>query len=273
LNARRRGRHPSRAASACGSIILLLATLCGVPAPAAAQWILQGRVLPDSLSTDPRLLTIRVYDDASALRATARPDSLGRFEAAVHLAGDVTLQLRIDMAEQPLHAVSIPGRNGDTTRVEVSLRGVLTLPAVTGSAKRSVLADRMKGFDERRRMGAGHFITRAQIDSRPGSTRVSDFIRGVPGVTLRPVSRSSGGMVAWTLANTSTLSSRTSCPMYMFVDGNPVHGAQGWDIDVIPTSQLQGIEIFRGVSEVPAVYAVQQAKCGVIALWTRRDHS
>ncbi|MEO5511244.1 MAG: TonB-dependent receptor plug domain-containing protein [Longimicrobiales bacterium] len=217
-------------------------------------------------------LTFRLTDSEGVVRAVTRPDSLGAFSFSIGLTRTSVMKLDFESDAYAPRTIELNARAGDTTHVEVTLKGkVLELAQIVGEARRGVLSDRMKGFEERRRMGAGHFVTRAQIDDRPGSTRLSDFIRTVPGVALRRPSRTAGGYAAWTLSNLNSIASRYSCPMYVFIDGVAVHGAQGWDIDMIPASQLQGIEVYRGVSEVPNVFGIQQSKCGVIAIWTRRD--
>ena len=75
-----------------------------------------------------------------------------------------------------------------------------------------------------------------------------------------------------------------NCTTQIFVDGFLVNRRTGYgqgyrpeDIridDVVTPASIEGIEIFRGLSTVPAEFLSPDADCGVIAIWTRRggDH-
>jgi hypothetical protein len=66
------------------------------------------------------------------------------------------------------------------------------------------------------------------------------------------------------------------CATQIFVDGFLVNrGGPGGvnDIrldDVVSPGSVEGIEIYRGLSTVPAEFLNADAACGVIAVWTRR---
>ena len=40
--------------------------------------------------------------------------------------------------------------------------------------------------------------------------------------------------------------------------------------EVISPGSVEGIEVYRGLSTVPAEFLNPDAECGVIAIWTRR---
>jgi hypothetical protein len=63
------------------------------------------------------------------------------------------------------------------------------------------------------------------------------------------------------------------CPVQVYLDG--VLASRN-DTEPVPLDELatpavlEGIEIFRGISSVPPEFLTPEARCGVIALWTRR---
>ena len=59
--------------------------------------------------------------------------------------------------------------------------------------------------------------------------------------------------------------SRGCSPAY-FMDGIPADPAVVW---LTPVSQIEGIEVYSGPAETPPELESGQARCGVIALWTR----
>jgi len=116
------------------------------------------------------------------------------------------------------------------------------------------------GFFRRQAGGFGAFITRAQLE-KVHTRRLSDALRRVPG--LRLSSTAFSDQRASIGRNTGT-----SCPIQYFVDGVPVFG---YNIDDMGVQQVEGLEIYRGASEVPPEFNRATAMCGVIAIWTRID--
>ena len=135
------------------------------------------------------------------------------------------------------------------------------LPSVEVPARRQVFDGRLRGFQERSTKGVGHFITRERLD-RVKSYRFSDLIRTVPGVTLKALR---GGGTSLTLRG-------ALCSPLVFVDGSPASaGGQPVDLDMFDLSTVEGIEIYPGLSSVPAEFITGRGgeRCGVIAIWSR----
>jgi hypothetical protein len=116
------------------------------------------------------------------------------------------------------------------------------------------------GFYDRRRTGFGAFLVRSSWEAR-GSILPSDIMRGVAGVRVVP-GRGFGNIVV----------DRGNCRFRYFMDGAPV--AATFEFDDIPTSWIEAIEVYRGVSQVPGEFrsspSSARANCGVIVIWTRR---
>lgn len=109
----------------------------------------------------------------------------------------------------------------------------------------------------RKSEGRGRYITRQYIEDRRAST-VPDALRMVPG--LRIECRGSQICVA-----RMARSARNCSPAY-FMDGIPTDPAVLW---LTPVGEIEGIEVYSGPSETPPELESAQARCGVIALWTR----
>lgn len=119
-----------------------------------------------------------------------------------------------------------------------------------------------QGFYERKRSEIGTFITREDIQRenprslahmlrRFGRMRVqsADFSRTAP-VSGRNYYRPNTGR----------------CVPMIFLDGVE---AEGFDLDNLDPENVQGIEVYRGASEVPPAFNRSAGLCGAVVIWTR----
>jgi hypothetical protein len=127
------------------------------------------------------------------------------------------------------------------------------------------------GFYERKRLGIGTFITRAEI-ARRNTHRFSDVLRSVAGMRIDPAD--AGGRSRSRVAR-----SIGRCQPLLVLDGvvTTIGGGRsmfrGPDIpldDVLDPTDIEGLEVYRGSSELPMQYNVGTADCGAILVWTRR---
>ncbi len=109
----------------------------------------------------------------------------------------------------------------------------------------------------RKSEGRGRYVTRQYIEDRRAST-VPDALRMIPG--LRIECRGSQVCVA-----RMARAPRGCSPAY-FMDGIPTDAAVLW---LTPVGEIEGIEVYSGPAETPPELESAQARCGVIALWTR----
>ena len=133
------------------------------------------------------------------------------------------------------------------------------LPSVQVREPREVFDARLSGFKERSTKGVGHFITRERLE-RLHSYRFTDILREVPGVQMRTLR---GG-------GTSIRLRGASCAPLVFVDGTPAN-AGVVDLDMFDLGSVEGIEIYPGLSSVPAEFVTGRGgeRCGVVAIWSR----
>jgi len=139
-----------------------------------------------------------------------------------------------------------------------------SLRIVAESKRYSLL---MAGFYDRERTGLGHFIGPEQIMDRFEARQITDFFWGVPGIRLIPRDNMAGsGYVPMMRAGAG---SRGFCLPDVYLDGIPQPAADEIDNIIMPFD-IEGIEVYRSASEVPARYTTASSNCGVILLWTRK---
>lgn len=123
------------------------------------------------------------------------------------------------------------------------------------------------GFYERQKRGIGTFINRKQIDAM-NVQYASDLLRSVP--SLRIITQSPR-------RNTprSATPGRGGCRVRFMVDG--ARTLNDFEIDNVSADAMEGIEVYAGLAEVPALFRAQPASdpsggvCGVVVIWTRNS--
>lgn len=216
-----------------------------------------GRVIDLQTLAPVRGATVRVQ----GAELTAVTDSAGRFEF-----DDVPAGVHPVRADHPdyrytVASVAVPGR----TAVEVEIRmgdQPILLDPVTVVAARREASPVLEGFHRRRKRGAGYYITREMLEKSPAKT-VYEALESVPG--LRVVGAGARGYRL-------EVPRRPGCPPTIYVDGLPFPmGEDGLAIvNSTPTAEVEGIEVYRGLSEMPAEFAGHAPECGAVIIWTRR---
>jgi len=131
---------------------------------------------------------------------------------------------------------------------------------------------RMADFYNRRALGVGAFITRADIERR-NAARASDLLRTIAGVRVnqgdafdRPVVEMGRTAVRLpTRAGSKEQSLAGDCRVNYYLDGNWMPPGT-FHIDDLSPSLIEGIEIYRGPSEIPARFRQRETACGLIHL-------
>ncbi len=223
------------------------------PAPASpdAPGVLAG-IVTDSVGVGIAGANLTVL----ATTAQAYSDSTGRFRIAGAPAGPHTLVARrIGFLPETL-AVSIPSDRAIETSVRLHAAPVRIASVVVDARTR--FSGPLRGFNERRERGLGHFFTAEDI-SRRNPRVVTDLLRTLPGTR---VSYANGQNVV----NFRGM----RCPPLVWVDGAPASAAY-LDPDIFSVTTLAGIEVYPGPATVPAELTGLRGKsaCGVIAVWTK----
>jgi hypothetical protein len=138
-----------------------------------------------------------------------------------------------------------------------------------GDARRSV----MEGFETRRTLGTGLQYDHTQL-VRSQLRTLGAFLQTVPGFRVGDPSSTSSMMISRTQAlAVNGSSSRYGCRIAWFLDGHrlDIPGRNDSMTDALgsmPLEHVAGVEIFRGVSELPAEFAEPDVRCGAVAVWT-----
>ena len=132
----------------------------------------------------------------------------------------------------------------------------------------------LDGFTSRRNVGTGLHFDHAQLVNSQRRT-LGAFLQTIPGLRVGDPNATSSMAMARNQAF-SAVSSATglSCQVAWFVDGHRIDipGRRDSMTDALGTIALDniaGLEVFRGVSEIPSEFAEPDIRCGAIAVWTR----
>jgi hypothetical protein len=116
---------------------------------------------------------------------------------------------------------------------------------------------RMADFYQRRDMGFGRFITRAQIEQR-NPLKFTDLLRGLPGITTHPTS----------YGRTFVRVRGSRCPPQVVIDGMAVNSGNEFELDDLHPMTVEGIEVYTGAG-IPVEYQSGTVSCGLIVVWSR----
>ncbi len=205
-------------------------------------------------------------------------DAGGTFRLGGLPSGTVMFQIR-RLGFRPLE-VEVDMLPGEFIRLQ---RGTLAMdpipveldPAlVTGVERRPLSAMsrlELAGFHERRQAGFGAFVDRAKIEEW-SPRMVTDVLRRMPGVRVVPNKARGGRSDPYSLVDTRAylVTLRGGCEPTIYLDGLYLGNSRDFDINLlIPASMVDGIEVYRGPSEVPSLFRTGGRDCGAIAFWMR----
>ena len=231
----------------CAAFILLAAPRFAISQSDTRPGVIDG-VVTDSALVPLGDATISLL--ASNVRVVTGAN--GRFQVRDLKAGAyIAIVRRIGYGAASL-SVQIAG--GDTLRPSVTLlRASTKLDTVAIHGERTTPA--MQEFEERRKLGFGHFITQAEIDKR-NPVALSDMLNGIPSIQVLP-----GGRILNVRAG-------SGCLLQIFVDG--VKLPAGSIDNIAVPKEVAGVEIYSGAATIPLQYKTLSGSfCGVILIWTR----
>lgn len=271
----------------------VLLILCLLSASAADRLVAQSDVTGLVVDSATRLgiaqATVQVGPGA-----VVRADSIGRYRIAGLPAGE--------------HVVRVAAPGFTDARIQLEVRANETLVrdfvlsrraqtlAGTSVIVTTPVSARTEAILERRKAGAGHLITRAQLERAEGMKRTGDLISLIPGVAVKRGSSKAwiasgraanpaggcafcrggklGPVPKWPSASDVSEGARPACYMDVYLDGvlvfdstQPESGL--FDVNSIQPSQLEAIELYPSAGQIPAQYNKTSNGCGVMLLWLR----
>ena len=280
------GFHCRYRARRLAALAFVAASLPVLPSMSRAQAVVRG-VLYDDASGSPVRGAVMLIDprtDAAAVHTAT--DSAGAFSLQV---GDGVYQIAavrpgyVSVLSAP---VTLQSGERLTIRVPIAQNGdpqhrigVLEhiRPGQGNVIQARDAATAASGFDGRRALGMGLHYDRERLANGASET-LGEFLRNVPGLTLRdPTGMSTAQMARSAGAPSLSLRGSTvaACHVGWFIDGHRIDlpGQSDPLTDGLGSMRLEtieAVEVFRGVSEMPAQFAAPDLQCGAIAIWMRR---
>ena len=214
-------------------------------------------------------------------------DSLGRFELST--AGGTFQLAAVRDGYTSVLSAAIPLVSGERMTVKMPLAqngaprhhiGVTEHIRPSLNAQRAADDSKqgygMLAFKARRTTGTGLHFDRAAFANSNVAT-LGEFLQNVPGFQVaNPASTSTMQMTRSEQYAMLSNSSGATCHVGWFIDGHRMDLSGRIDavtdgLGTMPLEVIDGIEIFRGVSEMPPEFAQPDLRCGAIAIWTRRE--
>lgn len=252
-----------------------------------AQTLLTGRVLEDRSEEPIAGADVRLFDSRGRVRVRTTADDSGVFRMRIQL--DRAERFHFEAGRIGYESATTPRfvvypSESVHTEIRLLVDAVLLTP-LTVVARRSIrAAPGVESFRFRLERGiGGHFLTRADIEEKK-PFYLSDLLATVPGVRLGPSLGGGGRMVYITRASPR----EGGCPPQIFLDGRLMNartlqqlpgqalGVTGYRTDAgariddyVTVGSVEGVEVYLGLSSVPPEFYTPDARCGVIAIWTR----
>lgn len=254
-----------------------LAGLIACPAPSMGQTVVTGQVMASGRA----LAGAEVNVDPGA--QIAFTGDSGRYRLLVPAPGITRISVRAVGFYPATRRFVLAG--ADTVVADFVLAPVpqrLDSIAVTGNP--APVSGKMLGFEARRQMGFGRFFTREFLAQRETSTLANVLRLAVNLQLVRRPARCGGGFSAatgrsgavpwetWMACAGSRFTPACYAPIYLdgvSYWGPGLPGVPPPDVEQLNVIDLEGIEVYRGMSEAPLQYRAFGSACGVVLLWTR----
>lgn len=198
---------------------------------------------------------VMLWDGASIVRTN---DS-GAFFLGGLPSGSRTLEVRAIgylPARQQVDLITAEGWTNSATVTLTSTRSYLDTVRVSA---RRVYKDDTDGFERRRKMGLGKFLTREQIESK-NAAYASDLVRMMPGVTVMPERFGHQVLVSGTIGG--------KCRPDIVIDDVRFDATSSTLDDLLSPAEIESMEVYTRDLSAPAQFR-SLSGCGVIVVWTR----
>lgn len=246
------------------AILLAAASLLFASRPVCAQQI-RGTVLEveGRRTLGGAVISLLASDGARLLQVET--DSAGSFTAPLPRAGAYALRVeRLGYETLITESFQVGATEILEVRVFVGVAAVPLAP-VEVIARRREAPGAHPDFDRRvawgRKTGDGHFFTREEI-ANSTLVRTSSLLMQVPFIRLV---HTRSGSVLLSVADRDGF----NCRAAVYMNGMEVDQSAGLDW-LASLQDLQGIEVYRFRSEVPAELAAHGV-CSAVAFWTRAE--
>ncbi len=257
------------------SAVLYAALFLIMPNAVHAQAALTGIVRDDS--TGSPLAGVEILVQTTSHRGVTNQS--GRYELTGLTAGVYQVIFR-QVGFLPVR-MDVLLRDGETTRANAVLvrsEVILDPIVVTGEMPRP-RGNMLDAFEERRAMGFGEFIDSETL-RRSEHLKLPDVLRRHSRIELRyicfdeprsPIDqcRDEKGWMPYNQGRIST--GGRYCEMHVMLDGHLITRNGPVDLRTfLPINELEAVEIYRSLAQVPVQFADPDTRCGIVVAWTRR---
>jgi hypothetical protein len=251
-----------------------LACATGATASALGQVVLEGHVLDDASAQRLAGARVSLLNRSDKLVGYAVTDDTGHFRFTKAANGWYRLDVRAVGYKQATTPFLWWMEDHAYAALEVRLapHAVLLAPLEIVALSPPQTSPVLENVEHRRTRGFGVQVTRAQIEQRRPA-HVSDILVELPGVYA---ARRGSGASARTIYMARALPGLGggACPVQVFLDGRLAsRDRPGGDVlvdDLVSPLDIETIEVFRGLGSIPAEFLTPEARCGVVAIWTKR---
>ncbi len=256
--------------------------------PAFAQAVpvegaIRGQVMDETTGEGVPAVQVEFLDPRNRVRASATSDGEGVFLLPRVPSGSFRLRAtRIGYATTATDYGRVEAGEVLTVVLRIHPEAIPLAPLEITSRRRAT-SPILEGFHFRRERGVGGtFLTRDDVERRSPS-RLTDLLQAVPGIRITS-GPGFGSSRLVSMIPPGPARSSGACPVQVFLDGvlasrrvlmagggglSPLDGVPVDDL--ASPSDIEGIEVYRGLSGIPPEFLTPDAGCGVIAIWTRRE--
>ena len=243
--------------------VALLTVGLGLAAEAGGQ-VVRGRIVEDGPNRPVTHADIILLDEEHRALASTQTDSLGRFVFEVSEGYYAFRAGGLGFMTVTTAVIEVGPDEELQVRIVLSPKAILLAPLeITARSRPLISGMMMQAYNERRVKNLGFAITRKQIEER-NPRRVTDLLQMVPGVIVIP--QFGGSAIEIPGSGRRFV---PGCQVKVMLDGLLFRwGAT--TIDDIPVDDVEAIEVFRNLAEIPPEMGGPDAVCGVVAVWTKR---
>lgn len=217
-------------------------------------------------------IQVRRADDPDRVVGDATSDERGEFTVWVREPGEFTVRVQsLGYADSETTGLVLEENEVKTVEVRMNVDAIeIEGLEVVGERREPGF---MRGVRERQRAGFGTVYTREDLEFRSGSA-VQDILRTQPG--MRVIRQIQNGLVGIQTGRAPPGLSR-ECFAAVYMDGVRVYDSSQpttenvLDVLDLRADEVEAMEVYRGVAQVPMEFSALGADCGVVAVWTRRD--
>lgn len=254
----------------CGWQYLLIIASLVLPTAIGAQTV-RGTVTDSVAGVALAGYTLKVVDLGNQESVTIRTDSLGKF--VVQNLGVGRYELVIDAFGRSFRRGPFFLLRGEVLQLDVRLAPAAVplapVTAVAGTRSRKL---ELNGFYDRMINSRPQYMLRHEIERKNART-IPELISHMKGLRIERTTRGADVLMRSGVAM-GALRAGGTCRPAVFIDGAQVRGGSNEApivyLDAMQSPEnIEAIEVYAGIAQLPAQYSGATAGCGVILIWTR----